>query len=138
LPPIEYLTRSPGLGLPNGPYDFTKEVLERMVLPNKAGNYAIGYIGPIGGFAPKIVGGSDNDLLQEMLKKLDIARERGYDKFSFKYASSPTERFEKECLNYHSFQRQLDNKEHPRSPEGTKLSCPDKVCAQFFQYANDT
>ncbi len=138
MPPIKYLTRSPGLGLPHGLYDFTEEVLESKILPNRAGNYAIGYIAPIGGFAPKIIGGSDSDLLQEMLRKLDTAKERGYDKFCFKYANSPEDRFEQECLNYHSFRRQLDNKKHPCSPEGTKLSCPDKVCAQFFQYAKDT
>ena len=136
--PIDYRTRPPRLGLTPGLHDFTREELESKVLPNRAGNYAIGYVGPIGGFAPKIIGGSDDDLLREMLRKLETARERGYDKFRFKYANSPKERFEQECLNYHSFQRQLDNKEHPRAPEGTRLSCPDKVCAQFFQYAKDT
>ncbi|MCX6659555.1 MAG: hypothetical protein NTX81_04150 [Candidatus Bathyarchaeota archaeon] len=138
MPPIEYLSRSPGLGLPNGPYDFRKEIVESTVLSRRAGNYSIGYTPPMGaGFVPKIVGGSDEDLQQELLQQLDIAARRGYDKFVFKYVNSPEERFEHECLNYHSFQQQLDNKQHPQPPAGTKLSCPDRVCELFFQHTND-
>ncbi|MBS7623148.1 hypothetical protein KEJ39_05680 [Candidatus Bathyarchaeota archaeon] len=132
-PPLEYYSRSKGSGLPYGPCDFTEETVEKEVLPGRAGNYAIGYTTPMGGFVVKIIGGSDNDLQEKLLTELDTARKRGYDRFCFKYASSPKERFEHECLNYHSFQRQLDNKEHPQPPSGTELECPDTICARFFQ-----
>jgi len=136
-PPLEYYSRSKSSGLTNGPYDFTKETVESKVESNKAGNYAIGYTAPMGGFVIKIVGGSDESLQQKLFAELAVAKQKGYDKFCFKYASSPKERFEHECLNYHTFQRQLDNKDHPMSPSGTDLKCPDTVCAQFFQKRRD-
>lgn len=128
----EYFTKNKSLGLPNGPYDLNKVTIERLIKAGKAGNFAIGYISPIGGFAPKMIGGSDEDLRQEIMSKIEIAHQRGYDKFCFKYTSSVKERFEIECLNFHNFNRQLDQKKHPYPPDGVNYSCPDKMCAQFF------
>jgi len=137
-PPLEYYSRSKASGLPYGPYDFTEEVVGKEVTPSQAGNYVIGYTTPMGGFVIKIIGGSDVSLQQKLFTELGTAKQRGYDKFCFKYASSPKERFEQECLNYHSFQRQLDNKEHPQPPAGTDFKCPDTICAQFFQRSKDS
>jgi hypothetical protein len=133
MPPIEYLTKNQSLGLPNGPYDFNKENVENLVENQKIGNYALGYLSPMGGFAPKMIGRSDKDLKEEMLIKIDIARKKGYNKFCFKYADSLKEGFERECLNYHTFQRQLDDKMHPNPPKSNNLKCPNKICAQFFK-----
>ena len=138
MPSIEYLTKNRSLGLPNGPYDLDKESIERVVKSRKAGNFAIGYIAPIGGFAPKMIGGSDEDLRQGIMNKIETAHQRGYDKFCFKYTKSVKERFEIECFNFHNFHRQLDHKKHPYSPDGTNYSCPDKICAQFFNSGRNT
>ena len=133
MPPIENLTKNPSLGLPNGPHDFNKENVENLVEKKRVGNYAIGYISPNGGFAPKMIGRSDKDLQEEMLIKIDVARKKGYDKFIFKYSDSLKEGFELECLNYHTYQRQLDNKIHPSPPKSNDLKCPNRICAQFFK-----
>lgn len=133
MPPLEYFTKDQSLGLPNGPYNFDKNTVEKTVEAKRAGNFAIGYIAPIGGFAPKIIGGSDEDLQKELLKRIEVINQKGYDKFVFKYATSVEERFELECHNYHTYQRQLDNKMHPSPPKGNDLKCPDRICAQFFK-----
>jgi hypothetical protein len=133
MPPLEYSTKDQSLGLPNGPCDFDENTIKKTVEAKKAGNFAIGYIAPIGGFAPKIIGGSDEDVQKELLKRIEVTKQKGYDKFVFKYATSVEERFERECINYHTFHRQLDNKVHPFPPEGTDYSCPDTICAQFFK-----
>ncbi len=133
MPPTEYLTKNLTLGLPNGPYDFNKENVENLVEKKNVGNYAIGYSSPIGGFIPKMIGRSDKDVQEEILKKVDIARQKGYDKFLFKYADSLKDGFERDCLNYHSYKKQLDSKTHPKPPEGMNLKCPDVICAQFFK-----
>jgi hypothetical protein len=133
MPPLEYFTKDQSLGLPNGPHDFDKNTVEKTVEAKRAGNFAIGYISPIGGFAPKIIGGSDEDLQKELLKRIEVIKQKGYDKFVFKYATSVEERFERECLNYHTYQRQLDDKMHPILPERNDLKCPDVICAQFFK-----
>ena len=130
--PIEYSTRNPSLGLPNGPYNLDKKTIQSVIGAKKTGNYAIGYISPIGGFAPKIIGSSNKDLRKEILKKIEISISKGYDKFCFKYVNSTKEIFDRECLNFHTFQKQLDNKNHPIPPAGTNYNCPDKICAKFF------
>jgi hypothetical protein len=130
---IEYPTRNPSLGLPNGPHDFNKENVKNLVEKKRLGNYAIGYSSPIGGFIPRIIGRSDKDLQEELLNRNDVARQKGYDKFCFKYADSLKESFERECLNYHTYQRQLEDKMHPISSDGNDLKCPDRICAQFFK-----
>lgn len=129
----DFLTKNPTLGLPNGPYDLNKENVEKFVKKKKSGNYAIGYASPVGGFIPKMIGRSDKDIQEVILNKIDEARGKGYDKFCFKYADSLKETFERECLNYHTYDRQLDNKMHPLPPEGYDLKCPDVICAKFFK-----
>ena len=43
----------------------------------------------------------------------------------FFYASSPKSAFEKECKNYHAFDKnKIDNKTHPIKPENTEYICP--------------
>lgn len=133
MPPIENLTKNPSLGLPNGPHDFNKENVENLVEKKRFGNYAVGYSSPIGGFIPKIIGRSDKDLQDIILNRIDVARKKGYDKFCFKYADSLKEGFERECLNYHTYKRQLDDKIHPSPPEGIDIKCPDVICAKFFK-----
>jgi hypothetical protein len=133
MPSLDYLTKNPTLGLPNGPYHLNKENVKNFVEKKKSGNYAIGYASPVGGFIPKMVGRSDKNIQEAILNKIDEARRKGYDKFCFKYANSLKEAFERECLNYHTYNRQLDNKIHPSPPEGHDLKCPDVICAQFFK-----
>jgi len=131
LSTMRFYDRTSSLGMPHGVYDFNKETVEEKVESMRAGNYAIGFLAPMGGFAPKMVGGSDEDLRGELLQRLDIAKQKGYDRFCFRYAKSPQDRFEHECWNYHTYIGQIDNKEHPRPPAGSSLSCPLTVCALF-------
>ena len=69
----------------------------------------------------------------KILNRIDMVRQKGYDKFCFKYADSLKEGFERECLNYHTYKRQLDDKMHPSPPQGHNIKCPDVICAKFFK-----
>jgi len=109
------------LGMEYGPYAFTKEGVKKIPAKKSPGNYALGYLRD-GDFFPKYVGRSDTDLLAEVQKRLEWAGK--YSHFKCDYASSVKAAFEKECNNYHDFERQLDNERHPDRPDGTDYQCP--------------
>ncbi|MDX9899880.1 MAG: hypothetical protein RBT22_00120 [Aliarcobacter sp.] len=85
-----------------------------------AGNFALGFESKSGLFVVQYYGRSDTDLNHEI--KNWIGK---YKRFKFFYASSPKSAFEKECKNYHTFDKdKIDNKTHPEKPENTDYSCP--------------
>jgi len=107
----------PALNMDNGPYDTAEETINSFV-ENRLGNYALGFVKKTGGFSPKYVGRGDvHDRLIAHLKD-----EYYQPKFKFSYAKNEKEAYTKECKNYHDFEDQLLNKEHPKLPKGIK--CP--------------
>ena len=71
-------------------------------------------------FVVQYYGRSDTDLNHEI--KNWIGK---YKRFKFFYASSPKNAFEKECKNYHAFDKnKIDNKTHPIKPENADYNCP--------------
>lgn len=109
----------PSTGL-KGPFSLDSTTINAQVKKNSIGAYALGHIKKdTGGFVPKYVGRSDNDLNGRL--QAHIAE---YPQFKFEYYSSAKKAFEKECNLYHDWKKQLDNKEHPDRPNGTDWKCP--------------
>jgi hypothetical protein len=109
----------PETGL-QGPYALDNETIDRVVTRTSPGAYALGYIGDDGGFVPKYVGRSDNNIN----KRLKDWVGSKYSKFKFDYYDSPKAAFEKECNLYHDWKEQLDNEQHPDRPEDANWKCP--------------
>ncbi|MDZ7741729.1 MAG: hypothetical protein U5Q03_08275 [Bacteroidota bacterium] len=95
------------------------DTIEKYVKKRKKGNFALGILKD-SKFVPKHIGRSDKDL-QLCLKKYIGMH---YTYFKYKYQRSEKKAYKQECLNYHHFQRQLDNESHPVKPEGIKIDCP--------------
>ena len=107
----------PDLNMDNVPYDTDEETINSLV-EEQLGNYALGYINEKGGFVPKYVGrGNVHDRLIAHLSD-----EYYQPAFMFSYAENEKKAYTKECKNYHDFQKQLLNKEHPKLPKG--IQCP--------------
>jgi hypothetical protein len=83
-----------------------------------AGNYAYGRLNIEGAFEVLYVGRFDPNCSDRM--KHGIGK---YPHFTFSYAASIRDAFEKECNNYHDF-NPPDNRIHPARPNGTLLKCP--------------
>lgn len=109
------------LGMGSSWYGYNTEEINSNVSPNKIGNYALGYEKEKG-FIPKYVGRSDSDVQDELLNHLDDKKH--HKKFMFSYASTKKEVYEQECKNFHDFEKQLENENHPDSPNGMNLKCP--------------
>jgi len=109
-----------------GPFDYDTPTIQSKVDSEKIGNYALGKTDDKGDFYPKYVGRSDSDLQGELTSRLQDKDH--HSKFKFSYADSKKEAFEKECKNYHDFEKSLENKIHPDSPNGMNLKCP--VCGK--------
>lgn len=110
----------------NGPYMYRKITMNVKVLPNRIGNYMLGYIAEDGKFVPKYVGRSDHDLQGRLIKHITDGEE--YETFVFKYARTVKEAYETECRNYHNFKEQLVNERHPDRPDYFDYDCP--VCGK--------
>lgn len=118
------------LQLKHGPFLFDSVTVDGKVEPNKIGNFVLGYAKTsTGGFIPKYAGRSDSDLKNELCTKLQAVKSRQL--FKFDYAQTVREAFEKQCLHYHDFKKQLDNDMHPRRPEGTNYPCPVQDCDEL-------
>src|SRR5439155_4633444 len=109
-----------------GPHPFSRTMIMNEVRSNRLGNYALGIQSQQGGFTTYYVGRSDSELQAELIAKLPSTNTRTHFKFS--YASTVREAFEKECKNFHAFEKQLENEIHPAKPENTYFECP--VCGQ--------
>lgn len=116
------------LQLKYGPFLFDTVTVEEKIESNKIGNFVLGYAKEsTGGFVPKYAGRSDTDLKKELRARLQAAS-KSRQLFKFDYAQTVREAFEKECVHYHDFRKQLDNDTHPRRPEGTDFPCPVQDC----------
>lgn len=111
----------PSLEMGNSWYDYDSDEINSNVSSNKIGNYALGYEKEES-FIPKYVGRSDSDVKDELINYLDDKSH--HKKFMFRYASTEKEAHEKECKNFHDFEKQLENEKHPDSPNGMNLTCP--------------
>lgn len=117
----------------NGPYDFNKDSIDINVTKVSGGNYALGFVdNNLDNFHVTYVGRSDSDVREKLKKQLIEMKNRTSRfearKISFKYsyASSPKEAYEKECFNYHNFEKskKLSNNIHPEKPSGENCKCP--------------
>lgn len=108
----------------DGPHALNNPEVDRQVTKKSPGNYALAWKTEDGRFVPKYVGRSDTDLNGRLKRHVGE-----YDLFKFSYASSPKAAFQEECRNYHDFQDQLDNENHPDRPDGSNWECP--ICEIF-------
>ncbi|WP_198390307.1 hypothetical protein [Burkholderia ubonensis] len=103
-----------------GPYDLSKEEIDKQITKTSAGNYALGSITG-GKFIVMYVGRSDSDLNSRLKQHVDK-----HPKFKYSYASSPKAAFEKECKNFHDFGETeiFGNSIHPDRPADSEWKCP--------------
>ena len=120
----------------DGPFALERKVIEQKV-GGSPGNFALGTMSGQKRFAVRLVGRSDNNLQQTLLKELKrgsgqpgfFARVFGGKKrinaFKFSHARDAEAAYSKECRNFHQFggSSKLANKEHPKPPPGGKLPC---------------
>ena len=121
------------LGMGNS-HPLTVEKIDEVVLPERIGNYAYGYLNNQGRFVVRYIGRSDSDLRERIKHGVDDMRidsSLRYECFKFSYAESVKEAYEKECHNYHDFGGDrgfLCNEIHPAKPEEYDGFCP--ICGQ--------
>ena len=108
-----------------GPHKFDKETIEKVVILDNPGNYALGYI-ESNSFVVRYVGRSDDQSVRDRLMQHLSDGVDEYKFFKYSYDLNQTKRFYKECKNYHDFgeNKRLLNKNHPDAPDGTNLKCP--------------
>ena len=120
----------------DGPFALERKVIEQTV-GNMPGNFALGTMSGKKRFAVRLVGRSDGNLQQTLLKELKrgtgqpgfFARVFGGKKrinaFKFSQARDAEAAYAKECRNFHNFggSSKLANKEHPKPPPGVNAVC---------------
>ncbi|MDA4135957.1 MAG: hypothetical protein OK449_03005 [Thaumarchaeota archaeon] len=114
----------PDLYLGPDSFRFEQVVVERLIAPEQAGNYALGVKDDAGEFIPKYIGRSDTDLRMELISKL-APTEYQYFKFSI---GSPRGAFQIECAQFHLFKGKIESMRdaggtHPVAPTGTDFKC---------------
>lgn len=102
-------------------YDYDSSTIQSKVVEERIGNFALGFFSDDGNFYPKYVGRSDSDLKVELQNHLQDKSH--HSKFKFRYAKSITDAFHVECNNFHDFEKSLENKIHPDSPNYMNLKC---------------
>ena len=108
-----------------GPFKFDLDTIKKSVVSDLPGNYALGYLRN-GLFVVRYVGRADDQPVRDrIIQHLNDGIEE-YKYFKFSYDANQTNRFYKECKNYHDFggNKNLLNKAHPDVPDGTNLKCP--------------
>lgn len=128
---MENKTRNKYLkGMMQGPYDLTKDVIDKEVKKDKPGNYLLtknikGEFDVNGNY----VGRSDNEKkgskTDDLNTRLKVHIKEGYKRFKFCNAKDAEEAYKRECVDYHYYKDkvELENKNHPGSPDGKKLQC---------------
>jgi hypothetical protein len=99
-------------------FRFEPVVIDRLIEPEQAGNYALGVKDDAGDFVPKYIGRSDSDLRMELIGKLGT--KYPYFKFS---VSNPRGAFQIECAQFHIFKGKVENMVHPVRPVDSDLKC---------------
>ncbi|WP_028863974.1 hypothetical protein [Psychromonas aquimarina] len=107
-----------------GPFALNDATIDKIILKESAGNYALGQTNDKDVFIVSYVGRSDSDVKQRLKH---WAKNSKRPMFKYSYATSPKTAFEKECKNYHDFDEPADNDIHPDKPDNSSWSCP--VCS---------
>lgn len=109
-----------------GPFAFDAPSINAHVTENAAGSFILGCLNENNEFIPSFVGRAASDLRTELLFQLRLGKQ--CHTFMFRYASSPHQAFEQQCVDFHECGgcEFLDNPRHPARPSHTKWECP--VC----------
>lgn len=127
----------------DGPFKLTKDEIARRVKEQLPGNFALGRMTEDKKFLVRYVGRDDVDVRRALAGSLSTASEPGFlsrlmgaepgnDYFKFSFAQTCEAAYEKQCRQYHAFNKKgnLRNKRHPRSPSNTKMPCP--ICGDEY------
>lgn len=120
----------------DGPFALERKVIQNTV-GDIPGNFALGTMSGNKRFAVRIVGRSDANLQQTLLKELKrgtgqpgfFARlfkgKKRINAFKFSQARDAEAAYAKECRNFHNFGgvKKLANKSHPEPPAGSGFVC---------------
>jgi hypothetical protein len=116
--------------LPEGPFPFSIDSIDRHVEPHHVGAYVLHGPGERkGDLAVVRVGRSDTDLKRRLAvyftdpRYIGDSRYYAITHFSFGYLDSKESAFETECVLFHDWEPPL-NDDHPGRPRGTQLHCP--------------
>ncbi|TAL67806.1 MAG: hypothetical protein EPN82_13280 [Bacteroidetes bacterium] len=114
-------------------YKYVAKTINRVIKPNKIGNYALGKIiieNQRHIFRVYYIGRSDTDLKTEIAKYLNEKTE--YHFFKFVYHTTEQQAYEHECKNFHLLKKRKEkkyyNKIHPAKPQNSKICCPICKC----------
>jgi hypothetical protein len=116
--------------LPDGPFRFSIESVDRHVEPNRIGAYVLHGPGKRkGDLSVARVGRSDTDLNRRLKayftepEYVADARYYALTHFSFGYLETIESAFETECVLFHDWEPPLNDR-HPGRPRGTEHRCP--------------
>jgi hypothetical protein len=104
------------------PYKLEPESIDKQIKKKSPGVYTLGTMSERAQYLVAYAGRSEEDLRSDL--KAWVGKSRR-PLFTFEYASTPEEAFEKQCRYYHFFQPP-DNETHPQPPEGKKWPCPEE------------
>lgn len=110
-----------------GAYSLNSESVNKAVSETSPGAYVLGEF-KADHFQPRYVGRSDRNVRGRLI---DHVSDTDYSFFCFQYCGTVREAFEAECIFFHSFESDLDNKRHPDRPNGKDWSCP---CCDHFGF----
>ncbi len=116
------LRKSPTTGLLIGPLRLSEDAVETVVTGTMPGAFALGRMRD-GSFVVNYVGRSDADLRADLMAH---AKRGKYKLMRFDYCAGAKDAFARQCTIYHDFGASwlLDNKAHPKPPEGLEAKCP--------------
>ncbi|MBK1698908.1 hypothetical protein CKO21_16815 [Rhodovibrio salinarum] len=126
----------------DGPFPLEVDEVTRIVSGSGPGNFALGKMDKQKRFVVRFVGRDDKNVRDALLsaaKKADptpgligriLGKDEGADAFKFSYAQDAQAAYGKQCRTYHQFNSkgQLENKSHPKPPNGAPGKCP--VCGE--------
>jgi len=84
------------------------------------GTYFLGHFEPDGTFVVRYIGRSLTCLRERLLHHASMT---SYAAFKFHPWNSVIETYQMECLYYHHYLDQIDNKRHPDSPRHIAMDC---------------
>jgi len=113
-----------------GPFAFDALSITTHVTEKSSGSFILGHLDENNTFIPRFVGRSEADVRGELLFQLRLGKK--CNAFTFRYASSPHQAFEQQCMDFHECGgcASLDNARHPSRPSHTKWECP--ICGFAF------
>lgn len=112
----------PETGLVIGPLRLSEDAVEHVVTGAMPGAFALGRMRG-GSFVVNYVGRADDDLRGALLAHASAGK---YKVMRFDYCAGAEDAYARECAIYHDFGASwlLDNKAHPKPPEGVEMKCP--------------